>query len=269
MRRGREERGREERVQSDVRRVREDREGQADARRGRDERNGGQGDTREEIFRNFNKRGERGREGGREWGGREGGREEGREGGRWREDRAPGDLRNVIRGNKHMEEMPFVDPNDRWGAPRSEEPRTFRGRGPRGGRGGGMRSGGGGREQEEQRDTTYDYIIPRSDRYFEHDDRGEMPIRRGGGRRGGRGGFRRDFRDRERAWKHDLFEDEKEEGDTKDDSRNSRRTEEGRKGGERDEREEREEGEERVVKSLQEEMGDREEFEEEGGEELL
>jgi len=60
------------------------------------------------------------------------------------------------------------------------------------------------REEEEERNPDFDYIVPRSNKYFQHDDREDFS-------RGPRGGGERWARSRQqdeenRSWKHDLFE---------------------------------------------------------------
>jgi len=64
---------------------------------------------------------------------------------------------------------------------------------------------------KRSRDTSFDYIIPRSSRYWEHDDRLE-PHDRSDSRRVGRidryqirTGYQKSKRDKEGKWKHDKF----------------------------------------------------------------
>jgi len=90
------------------------------------------------------------------------------------------------------ENKPVVDPGDRWQAGSSMK------------RGDSSAGAKGRVTRDLPRDTTYDYVIPKSYRYFEHDDRDDASRRLNSrGRRGG--SFRRD----DKAWNHDMFKDEK------------------------------------------------------------
>jgi len=62
---------------------------------------------------------------------------------------------------------------------------------------------GGGNQRPPPRDTTFDYIIPKSDRYFEHDDREDSRRPSRGGRRNSNNYRRAE----DRAWSHDKFEE--------------------------------------------------------------
>jgi len=97
--------------------------------------------------------------------------------------------------NTQIENKPLVDPGDRWQAGSRNDFSGKRGDS-------GVSRGRVTRHQP--RDTTYDYVIPKSYRYFEHDDRDDAARRLNSrGRRGG--SFRRD----DKAWSHDMFNDEK------------------------------------------------------------
>lgn len=109
----------------------------------------------------------------------------------------------------------------------SRSDRGFRGRdrfggrrgfyGRRGGRGRGGRRGG---FRPESRDRAYDYIIPQSGSYFEHDDRGSAGrFGRSWGEDGNAGfGYGGSFRERRSradsdSWKHDKFEELEQQGE--------------------------------------------------------